>query len=88
MATKNEEILEQIGNLTVFELAELLKEFEERFGVTAAAPVAVAAAPRPAAVPLRPRPKRNRTSSTSSCPRPATRRFRSSRRSGPSPASG
>ena len=45
MATKNEEILDQIGNLTVFELAELLKEFEERFGVTAAAPVAVAAAP-------------------------------------------
>ena len=45
MATKNEEIIEQIGNLTVFELAELLKEFEERFGVTAAAPVAVAAAP-------------------------------------------
>ena len=45
MATKNEEILDQIGNLTVFELAELLKEFEERFGVTAAAPIAVAAAP-------------------------------------------
>ena len=45
MATKNEEIIEQIGNLSVFELAELLKEFEERFGVTAAAPVAVAAAP-------------------------------------------
>ena len=45
MATKNEEILDQIGNLSVFELAELLKEFEERFGVTAAAPVAVAAAP-------------------------------------------
>ena len=49
MATKNEEILDQIGNLTVFELAELLKEFEERFGVTAAAPVAVAAAAAPAA---------------------------------------
>src|ERR1700757_2122732 len=49
MATKNEEIIEQIGNLTVFELAELLKEFEERFGVTAAAPVAVAAAPAAAA---------------------------------------
>jgi large subunit ribosomal protein L7/L12 len=47
MATKNEEILEQIGNLTVFELAELLKEFEERFGVTAAAPVAAATAPVP-----------------------------------------
>ena len=44
MATK-EEILDSIGNLTVLELAELLKDFEERFGVTAAAPVAVAAAP-------------------------------------------
>jgi large subunit ribosomal protein L7/L12 len=31
--------------MTVLELSELLKEFEERFGVTAAAPVAVAAAP-------------------------------------------
>jgi large subunit ribosomal protein L7/L12 len=43
MATK-EEILDSIANLTVLELSELLKEFEERFGVTAAAPVAVAAA--------------------------------------------
>ena len=43
MATK-EEILESIANMTVLELSELLKEFEERFGVTAAAPVAVAAA--------------------------------------------
>jgi large subunit ribosomal protein L7/L12 len=39
------EILDQIAGLTVLELSELLKEFEERFGVTAAAPVAVAAAP-------------------------------------------
>jgi large subunit ribosomal protein L7/L12 len=31
--------------MTVLELSELLKEFEDRFGVTAAAPVAVAAAP-------------------------------------------
>jgi large subunit ribosomal protein L7/L12 len=44
MATK-EEILDSIANLTVLELSELLKEFEERFGVTAAAPVAIAAAP-------------------------------------------
>ncbi len=39
-----EEILDGIAALSVIELAELLKEFEERFGVTAAAPVAVAAA--------------------------------------------
>ncbi len=44
MATK-EEILDSIASLTVLELSELLKDFEERFGVTAAAPVAVAAAP-------------------------------------------
>jgi large subunit ribosomal protein L7/L12 len=42
MATK-EEILDSISSMTVLELSELLKEFEDRFGVTAAAPVAVAA---------------------------------------------
>ena len=42
MATK-EEILDAISAMTVLELSELLKDFEERFGVTAAAPVAVAA---------------------------------------------
>ena len=42
MATK-EEILDGISSMTVLELSELLKEFEERFGVTAAAPAAVAA---------------------------------------------
>jgi large subunit ribosomal protein L7/L12 len=45
MALTKEEILDGIASLTVLELAELLKAFEERFGVTAAAPVAVAAAP-------------------------------------------
>jgi large subunit ribosomal protein L7/L12 len=43
MATK-EEILDAISSMTVLELSELLKDFEEKFGVTAAAPVAVAAA--------------------------------------------
>ena len=42
MATK-EEILDSIAEMTVLELSQLLKEFEEKFGVTAAAPVAVAA---------------------------------------------
>ena len=46
MATlTKEQILDGIAALTVIELSELLKEFEEKFGVTAAAPVAVAAAP-------------------------------------------
>jgi large subunit ribosomal protein L7/L12 len=40
-----EQILDGIAELSVIELSELLKEFEEKFGVTAAAPTAVAAAP-------------------------------------------
>ncbi|NNN08287.1 MAG: 50S ribosomal protein L7/L12 [Acidimicrobiaceae bacterium] len=38
-----EQILDGIADLSVIELSELLKEFEEKFGVTAAAPVAIAA---------------------------------------------
>ena len=49
MALTKDEILDGIASLTVLELSELLKDFEERFGVTAAAPVAVAAAPAPGA---------------------------------------
>ena len=44
-----DEILEAISKMTVLELSELLKAFEERFGVTAAAPVAAAGAAGPAA---------------------------------------
>ena len=45
MATK-EEILDAIAEMSVLELSELLKDFEEKFGVTAAAPAAaVVAAP-------------------------------------------
>ncbi|CAN5167488.1 50S ribosomal protein L7/L12 [soil metagenome] len=47
MATK-EDVLDAIANMTVRELSELLKDFEEKFGVTAAAPVAVAGAAAPA----------------------------------------
>ncbi len=49
MATK-EEILEAIAGMTVLELSELISDMEEKFGVTAAAPVAVAAAAPGAAV--------------------------------------
>jgi len=46
MATvKKEEILEAIAGMTVLEVAELVKAMEEKFGVSAAAPVAIAAAP-------------------------------------------
>ncbi len=40
-----EELIEAIGNMTVLELADLVKALEEKFGVSAAAPVAVAAGP-------------------------------------------
>ena len=40
-----EEIMQAIENMTVLELSELVKEMEEKFGVSAAAPGAVAAAP-------------------------------------------
>lgn len=39
-----EDVIEYISNMTVLELSELVKELEEKFGVSAAAPVAVAAA--------------------------------------------
>ena len=44
-----EEIMEAIEGMTVLELSELVKAMEEKFGVSAAAPVAVAAAGAPAA---------------------------------------
>jgi large subunit ribosomal protein L7/L12 len=40
-----DELLESFKEMTLIELSEFLKQFEEAFGVTAAAPVAVAAAP-------------------------------------------
>jgi large subunit ribosomal protein L7/L12 len=45
MAITTEELLDHFKNMTVLELNDFLKAFEEEFGVTAAAPVAVAAAP-------------------------------------------
>ena len=44
-----EQVVSFIENMSVLELAELVKELEEKFGVSAAAPVAVAAAPAAAA---------------------------------------
>ena len=41
----HDDLLEAIDKMTVLELSEFIKRFEERYGVTAAAPVAVAAAP-------------------------------------------
>ncbi|HEV3227433.1 MAG TPA: 50S ribosomal protein L7/L12, partial [Acidimicrobiales bacterium] len=44
-----DDILDAIANMTVLELSELLTDFEEKFGVTAAAPVAAFAGPMPGA---------------------------------------
>ena len=52
MATMTtEELLDVFKNMTVLELNDFLKAFEDEFGVTAAAPVAVAAAPGAGAAP-------------------------------------
>ncbi len=44
MAATKEDVIEFIANMSVLELSELIKEMEEKFGVSAAAPVALAAA--------------------------------------------
>jgi large subunit ribosomal protein L7/L12 len=49
MAISKEEVFQFFDNLTIIELSQFIKEFEERYGVTAAAPVAVAAVGAPAA---------------------------------------
>ena len=73
-----EDLLDAFKELTLLELSEFVKAFEETFDVTAAAPVAVAAAPVPLPVRL-PRPPRSSRSSTSSSRPPVTRRSASSR---------
>jgi large subunit ribosomal protein L7/L12 len=45
MAVSKEDVIEFISNMSVLELSELVKELEDKFGVSAAAPVAVAAGP-------------------------------------------
>ena len=50
MATMTQDdLLEAIDKMTVLELSEFIKRFEDRYGVTAAAPVAAVAAPAAAA---------------------------------------
>ena len=51
MAVTKEEVIEFIANMSVLELAEFIKELEEKFGVSAAAPVAAVAAVPGAAAP-------------------------------------
>jgi large subunit ribosomal protein L7/L12 len=49
MAVNKDEILEAISSMTIMEIVDLISAMEEKFGVTAAAPVAVAAVAGPAA---------------------------------------
>lgn len=49
MAITKEDVIDFIANMTVLELSQLIKELEEKFGVSAAAPVAMMAAAGPAA---------------------------------------
>ena len=80
MAVTREEIIEALKEMTLLEASELVKDIEETFGVSAAAPVAVAAAP--AEVALLPR---RSLSSTLSSRALATTRSLSSRLSARSP---
>jgi len=52
MAASKEQILESIANMTIMEVVDLVKMMEEKFGVTAAAPVVVAAGAAGAAAPV------------------------------------
>ncbi len=49
MAITKEQVFEFIDGMTILEMSQFVKDFEERYGVTAAAPVAIAAAPGVAA---------------------------------------
>ncbi len=48
MAVSKEDVIDFLANMSVLELSELIKELEEKFGVSAAAPAAVAVAGAPA----------------------------------------
>lgn len=48
----NDEVIDFLSNLSVLEISKLVKALEDKWGVTAAAPVAVAAAPAAAAAPV------------------------------------
>jgi large subunit ribosomal protein L7/L12 len=45
MAVTKDEVFEFIDNMTILDMSKFIKEFEERYGVTAAAPVAIATMP-------------------------------------------
>jgi len=52
MSVTKDQVFDFIDNMTILDMSKFVKEFEERYGVTAAAPVAIAAAPGAAAAPV------------------------------------
>ena len=50
MAVSKDEILESISNMSIMQVVELIADMEKKFGVTAAAPVAAAAAGPPSTI--------------------------------------
>ena len=52
MSVTKDQVFEFIDNMTILEMSKFIKEFEERYGVTAAAPVAVVSAAPGAAAPV------------------------------------
>ncbi len=52
MSITKEEVFEFIDNMTILDMSKFVKEFEDRYGVSAAAPVAIAAAGAAAAAPV------------------------------------
>jgi large subunit ribosomal protein L7/L12 len=52
MSVTKDQVFEFIDNMTILDMSKFIKEFEERYGVTAAAPVAIAAAAPGAAAPV------------------------------------
>ncbi len=51
MSITKDDVFQFIDNMTILEMSKFIKEFEERYGVTAAAPIAAAAAPTAVAAP-------------------------------------
>ena len=51
MSVTKDQVFEFIDNMSILDMSKFIKEFEERYGVTAAAPVAMAAAPAAGAAP-------------------------------------
>ena len=74
MAVSKDEILDAISKMTLMEVVELISDMEKKFGVTAAAPVAVAAGPGAGGAAAAAPPRRRRNSPSSSRSTRPTRR--------------